>query len=236
MATTLTPIYPSTEGLQQASWRKLCTAALALLTPDSLIDYFCPSASSRWSAKATRTPLSEALRYLHQPPPAAAQAQLAIGAHPFQQRLAFEELLAHQLSMLRLREQMRSHGAPHCKRGGTLQRQFMQQLSFELTAAQRRVSTEIAHDLQQPAPMLRLVQGDDVGSGKDCVVAALARCAVIASGYQVALMASPTEILAGRSTAIICRAGARAGLDHRLVVGQGQRACAPDPARRDCRR
>jgi ATP-dependent DNA helicase RecG len=213
VATTLTPIYPSTEGLQQASWRKLCTAALALLTPDSLIDYL-PLASAERKA---RTPLSEALRYLHQPPPAAAQAQLAVGAHPFQQRLAFEELLAHQLSMLRLREQMRSHGAPHCKRGGALQRQFMQQLSFELTAAQRRVSTEIAHDLQQPAPMLRLVQGD-VGSGKT-VVAALAALRVIASGYQVALMA-PTEILAEQHRDNFARWLAPLGIDIGWLSGK----------------
>ncbi|MDB6063762.1 MAG: ATP-dependent helicase RecG [Verrucomicrobiaceae bacterium] len=185
VSTTLTPIYPTTEGLQQASWRKLCTAALDLLTPASLIDYL--------PAGPRTTPLSSALRYLHQPPPQAAQAQLLAGAHPFQQRLAFEELLAHQLSMLRLREQMRSHGAPRCGGNAALQQRFLKQLGFALTGAQKRVVGEIEHDLKQPQPMLRLVQGD-VGSGKT-VVAALAALRAIASGYQVALMA-PTEILA----------------------------------------
>ena len=184
VAATLTPIYPSTEGLQQASWRKLCAAAVELLTPASLIDYL-PANS--------RVPLSTALRYLHQPPPKASQIQLLAGLHPFQQRLAFEELLAHQLSMLRLREQVRSHGAPRCSGSDTLEQAFLQQLPFALTAAQRRVVGEIERDLQQPQPMLRLLQGD-VGSGKT-VVAALAALRAIASGYQVALMA-PTEILA----------------------------------------
>src|SRR5690606_25531578 len=137
--------------------------------------------------------LCDALRYLHQPPPRAALAQLAAGTHPFQQRLAMEELLAHQLSMLRLREQMRSHGAPRCSGDDGLQQRFLQQLPFAWTAAQRRVVAEIESDLREPQPMLRLVQGD-VGSGKT-VVAALAALRAIASGYQVALMA-PTEILA----------------------------------------
>jgi ATP-dependent DNA helicase RecG len=189
VATTLTPVYPSTEGLQQASWRKLCAAALNLLTPESLIDYL----PDYWPEGARAVPLSEALRYLHHPPPKAALAQLAVGGHPFQQRLAFEELLAHQLSLLLLRERIRSVGAPRCRGGATLQHQFLQQLPFALTAAQHRVSTEIARDLQQPQPMLRLILGD-VGSGKT-VVAALAALRAIASGYQVALMA-PTEILA----------------------------------------
>jgi len=185
IAATLTPIYPTTEGLQQASWRKLCSAALALLTPDSLIDYLPPSFA--------RTRLSDAVKYLHALPPDASQAQLASGSHPYQQRLAFEELLAHQLSMLRLRERVRAQGAPVCARQNGLEAAFLQQLPFTLTGAQRRVIGEIQTDLAQPKPMLRLVQGD-VGSGKT-LVAALAALRAIANGYQVALMA-PTEILA----------------------------------------
>lgn len=185
VAETLTPIYPTTEGLQQPSWRKLSAAALQLLTADSLIDYL--------PAVRGASRLSDIVRFLHQPPPAVAQAQLVAGAHPYQRRLAFEELLAHQLSMLRLRERVRQSGAPLCDGSPTLQRKFLRQLPFTLTAAQQRVSDEIVRDLQQPQPMLRLLQGD-VGSGKT-VVAALAALRAIASGYQVALMA-PTEILA----------------------------------------
>ena len=185
IAATLTPIYPTTEGLQQASWRKLSSAALTLLTPDSLIDYLPKTFA--------RTRLCDAVRYLHQLPPDASQAQLAAGSHPYQQRLAFEELLAHQLSMLRLRERVRAQGAPMCKQKKRLEADFLKQLPFALTGAQRRVIDEIHTDLSQPKPMLRLVQGD-VGSGKT-LVAALAAMRVIGSGYQVALMA-PTEILA----------------------------------------
>jgi len=185
VAETLTPIYPTTEGLQQPSWRKLIAAALELLNADSLIDYL--------AIKPKAQKLSEVVRFLHTPPPEVAQAQLLTGAHPYQQRLAFEELLAHQLSMLRLRETARQHRAPLCRGAGKLQQQFLKQLPFALTGAQQRVAQEIAEDLIQPQPMLRLVQGD-VGSGKT-VVAALAALRAIASDYQVALMA-PTEILA----------------------------------------
>ena len=190
VAETLTPIYPTTEGLQQPSWRKLIAAALDLLNADSLVDYL--PLSKKTNATEAQT-LSEVVRFLHTPPPDVAQAQLLAGTHPYQQRLAFEELLAHQLSMLRLRETARHHGAPICSGSNKLQQQFLKQLPFALTRAQQRVADEIAHDLTQAQPMLRLVQGD-VGSGKT-VVAALAALRAIASGFQVALMA-PTEILA----------------------------------------
>jgi ATP-dependent DNA helicase RecG len=185
VADTLTPIYPTTEGLQQPSWRKLIAAALELLSADSLIDYL--------PAKPKSVRLSDVVRFLHCPPPKAVQSQLLAGTHPFQQQLALEELLAHQLSMLRLREQARSFNAPLCCGPEKLQQQFLKQLPFALTNAQQRVSEEIAADLRQQQPMLRLVQGD-VGSGKT-VVAALGALRAITSGYQVALMA-PTEILA----------------------------------------
>ena len=189
VAATLTPIYPTTEGLQQASWRKLCAQALTLLTPASLRDYLIhPLPLER-----TRVRLSESVRFLHQPPPDAVQAELIAGRHPYQQRLAFEELLAHQLSLRGLREQMRRDGAPPLTGPATLQKQFLQQLPFELTAAQKRVAAEVAKDLRLSLPMLRLLQGD-VGSGKT-VVAALAALRAVGSGYQVALMA-PTELLA----------------------------------------
>lgn len=188
VAAALTPIYPSTEGFQQTSWRKLCGQALTLLSADSLVDHLPPPLPL-----AADVRLSDAVRYLHAPPPDASQGQLGAGQHPFQQRLAFEELLAHQLSLLRLREQVQRHGAPSLRGPAGLQRRFLEQLPFALTAAQRRVAGEVDRDLREPKPMLRLVQGD-VGSGKT-VVAALAALRAVASGYQVALMA-PTELLA----------------------------------------
>ncbi len=191
VAETLTPVYPSSEGLQQASWRKLCGQALRQLGPDSLIDHLDALPPALRPGGAIR--LDAALRYLHLPPPDAPQAALIEGVHPYQRRLAFEELLAQQLSMQKLREQVQRHGAPALTGPNGLIRRFLDQLPFALTAAQQRVAAEVAADLKQPKPMLRLVQGD-VGSGKT-VVAALAALRAVASGYQVALMA-PTELLA----------------------------------------
>lgn len=182
---TLTPVYPSTEGLNQVSWRKLTEQALALLNDHSLREWL-PDPPQGVS-------LAQALYYLHRPPPDAPQQQLSDGRHPYQQRLAFEELLAHHLSLLQLRERKRDHRAPAMAARDALSEPFLGQLGFTPTAAQRRVIAEIIGDLQQPTPMLRLVQGD-VGSGKT-LVAAMAALRVIGSGYQVALMA-PTEILA----------------------------------------
>jgi len=137
----------------------------------------------------------EALRYLHAPPPDAPLHQLLAGTHPAQLRLALEELVAHNLSLLRLREKQQERAAPalQTRQAAPLQQSLLNGLPFKPTAAQARVMQEIAADLAKSVPMLRLVQGD-VGSGKT-LVAAHAALQAIANGYQVALMA-PTEILA----------------------------------------
>ncbi|SFA90073.1 ATP-dependent DNA helicase RecG [Azotobacter beijerinckii] len=186
---TLTPIYPTTEGLTQQRLRGLTGQALARLGPHSLPDWL-PAELARAHRLA---PLDEAIRYLHRPPPDADLAELAEGRHWSQHRLAFEELLTHQLSLQRLRESIRAQHAPRLPRAQRLPVQFLANLGFAPTGAQRRVGAEIAHDLSQAEPMLRLVQGD-VGAGKT-VVAALAALQALEAGYQVALMA-PTEILA----------------------------------------
>ncbi|MDO9321011.1 MAG: ATP-dependent DNA helicase RecG, partial [Pseudomonas sp.] len=186
---TLTPIYPTTEGLTQQRLRQLSEQALARLTPHSLPDWL-PAPLAREYQLA---PLDQALRYLHRPPPDADQEELAEGRHWAQHRLAFEELLTHQLSMQRLRESLRSQHAPPLPKSQRLAGQFLANLGFPPTGAQQRVGAEIAYDLSQSEPMLRLLQGD-VGAGKT-VVAALAALQALEAGYQVALMA-PTEILA----------------------------------------
>jgi ATP-dependent DNA helicase RecG len=137
--------------------------------------------------------LDEAIRYLHRPPAGADLEQLAAGEHWAQRRLAFEELLTHQLSLQRLRQTVRAQQAPALAQARQLPQQFLQGLGFQPTGAQQRVAAEIAYDLSQHEPMLRLVQGD-VGAGKT-VVAALAALQALEAGYQVALMA-PTELLA----------------------------------------
>lgn len=183
---SLTPIYPTTAGIGQTQWRKLCQQAVAYLERDQAQDLL---------PRTDHYPLSldDALRYLHAPPPDAEIDALREGNHPAQLRLALEELIAHNLSLQKLRTTQRSEGAPAMRPVTDALTAFLDHLPFEPTNAQRRVIEEISADLAQPLPMLRLVQGD-VGSGKTLVAAAAALQAVH-SGYQVALMA-PTEILA----------------------------------------
>lgn len=186
---TLTPIYPTTEGLTQQRLRLLCQQSLAMLGPRSLPDWL-PDEMARDYQLA---PLDAAIRYLHNPPADADLDELAEGQHWAQYRLAFEELLTHQLSQQRLRESLRTLRAPVLAKASRLPAQYLANLGFTPTGAQQRVGNEIAYDLSQPEPMMRLVQGD-VGAGKT-VVAALAALQALEAGYQVALMA-PTEILA----------------------------------------
>ncbi|HGG59941.1 MAG TPA: ATP-dependent DNA helicase RecG [Gammaproteobacteria bacterium] len=185
---TLTPVYPATEGVHQLTLRRLSDQALAHL--DQVEDWLGERYLSEPLADLS---LADALRYLHRPPPDADQTLLLSGEHPARQRLAFEELLAHQLALRKLRlASARLRATPLTGRGG-LEARFLAALPFALTAAQQRVADEIAADLQNAAPMMRLVQGD-VGSGKT-VVAALACLRAAGSGWQSAIMA-PTEILA----------------------------------------
>lgn len=187
----LTPIYPTTEGLQQPSLRHLTNQALQWLHDGRLplTDHLPPELLHGLGLPS----LQEAIAYLHRPPPDAPLSLLAEVRHPTQRRLAFEELLAHTLSLRRLRVQTQRHKAPPLCGDGALREKFLAALPFPLTGAQQRVGAEIAHDLQQPHPMQRLVQGD-VGSGKT-VVAALAALQAVEAGCQAAVMA-PTELLA----------------------------------------
>jgi ATP-dependent DNA helicase RecG len=192
---TLTPIYPITEGVTQPRLRTLVTQALDRLAREGLPDWLPPAAAQGWSLPA-------ALRYVHAPPREADRRLLIEGRHPAQQRLAFEELVAHQVSMQKRRAEVQAQRAVALPLEPPLAQQFLAQLPFPLTGAQRRVLNEIAADLHIPHPMLRLVQGD-VGAGKT-VVAALAACHALQAGYQVALMA-PTEILAEQHAANFTR-------------------------------
>jgi len=184
----LTPFYPATEGVHQLTIRKLVMQALDRylatipeLLPDELLD------------ELKLPTLATALAYVHRPPPDANIEELERGAHPSQQRLVFEELLAHQLSLRRLRDRVREQAAPAFPHDGKLAAKLRAALPFSLTAAQERVLAEVSSDLGRAHPMQRLVQGD-VGSGKT-IVAALAALRAVDGGYQVAVMA-PTELLA----------------------------------------
>ena len=186
LATSLTPVYPTSAQLPQAYLRKavaanLARADLSPLLPEALVP-------------AGLMPLKEALEFLHHPPPDAGLDALEDRSHPAWQRLKFEELLAQQLSQLQAkREREAQRAPPFALEVGGLQERLLGALPFGLTAAQRRVVEEIARDLGREVPMHRLLQGD-VGSGKT-VVAALAAAVAIQAGWQCALMA-PTEILA----------------------------------------
>jgi ATP-dependent DNA helicase RecG len=186
LPTALTPVYPTSAQLPQAYLRKAVAAGLARADLSELLP---PGV-----APAGMVPLREALNYLHHPPPSVSLAALEDRSHPAWQRLKFEELLAQQLSQLQAkRERELQRAPPFTVAPGGLQDRLLAALPFALTEAQRRVGSEIAHDLQRAVPMHRLLQGD-VGSGKT-VVAALAATIAMQQGWQCALMA-PTEILA----------------------------------------
>ncbi|ASK91182.1 ATP-dependent DNA helicase RecG [Xanthomonas campestris pv. trichodesmae] len=186
---SLDPVYPVLEGVGPATLRKLIGQALERLPPESALELLPP----HWLQDERLPSLRAALLTMHRPPVGTDPQQLLAGGHPAQQRLAIEELLAHQLSLRRQRIALQRLHAPSLPGNGTLVQQLRKALPFQLTGAQQRVFEQIAHDLAQPSPMLRLVQGD-VGSGKT-VVAALAAMLAVEQGKQVAL-AAPTELLA----------------------------------------
>jgi ATP-dependent DNA helicase RecG len=187
----LTPVYPVTEGLRQQKLRDLIDSLLA--TPALFDEQLTELLPIELLQREDFPTLTDALRFVHHPPASAALAELLTGTHPTQQRLAFEELLAHQLSLRQLRARHRQHAAPALRPTGELATALLDALPFQLTAAQRRVADDIRRDLERPVPMQRLVQGD-VGCGKT-IVAALAAVQAVEASYQVAVMA-PTELLA----------------------------------------
>jgi ATP-dependent DNA helicase RecG len=187
----LTPIYPTTEGVHQLTLRGLMQQALQRLhqDPQGLVEWLPQSLLARFPEMS----LVEAVSYLHAPPPDADQQQLLDGIDPAQQRLSYEELLAHQISLRSMRAQHQRISATTFPADNSLKQAFLAALPFTLTSAQDRVVAEIERDLERSQPMQRLVQGD-VGSGKT-VVGAMAALQAIGAGSQVALMA-PTELLA----------------------------------------
>ncbi|HTL50025.1 MAG TPA: ATP-dependent DNA helicase RecG [Steroidobacteraceae bacterium] len=209
----LTPIYPVTEGVQQGRFRNLTAQALAAVGDGELADWL-PAEIQR---ELKLPGLREALQFVHRPPPDARLAELEAGRHPAQRRLAFEELLAQQLSLRRLRNEIRRDPAWKVEAHNELAGKLLAGTGFTLTAAQQRVLAEIRTDLAIPHPMLRLVQGD-VGSGKT-IVAALAAADAVEAGYQAALMA-PTELLAEQHTQNFTRWLAPLGVTPVLLTGR----------------
>ena len=187
---TLTPIYPTTEGLMQPRLRSIIGQAVELVVGKDAIEDYLPA---DLVAKFNLASLTEAIKQIHRPTADAFGGWDRDAPNPGRDRLAFEELLTHRLSLRRLRDDAAAKAAPQFVGENQLIRGFLSALPFELTGGQQRAFAEISEDLARPTPMLRLLQGD-VGSGKT-VVAALSALRAIDAGYQVALMA-PTEILA----------------------------------------
>ena len=188
---SLTPIYPTTEGLHQLTLRALTDQALQLLREGKLaLRELLPEPIL---SQNQFPQLAQAIAYIHRPPPDAPVQALQDREHIMQTRLAFEELLAYTCSMRQLRSLSAQHEAVSLPASHKLKPRLLAALPFALTAAQQRVIREIEHDLQQAHPMQRLVQGD-VGSGKTLVAVSVLLSAVEA-GYQAVMMA-PTEILA----------------------------------------
>lgn len=188
LAEHLTPIYPTTAGLNQATLRRIIQAALKQLNlPETLPENILHTLNL--------PSLSHSLHLLHQPTPDMAIQTLSNPHLPAWQRLKFDELLAQQLSMQQAKHKRRSGSANALVGNGHYTQALLNRLPFSLTQAQARVFQEIQHDLAQTHPMNRLLQGD-VGSGKTIVAALAALTALEAKGhFQVAIMA-PTEILA----------------------------------------
>jgi len=185
----LTPIYPTTEGVPQARLRSLIDLALQEAERSGVRDWIPPP----MLAALELPTLVEALSMMHRPPRGAHLGELLSGRHPAQRRLAFEELLAHQLSLRLLRQTIKADPAQPLRDPDKLEQRLLKSLPFALTGAQRRTLDEVDRDLLADRPMVRLVQGD-VGCGKT-VVAAAAAARTVGTGLQAALMA-PTELLA----------------------------------------
>lgn len=184
---SLTPVYPSTEGLSQPAIRKAITAALSRL---SIQDSVPDELQKRYHLAS----FSDSIRLLHNPDKQDDIHSLIDKSHPAWERVKFDELLAQQIALHLARQARSAIQAPviHTQKR-QLYHSVLAQFGLQLTKAQQRVIEEISQDLSCSFPMHRLLQGD-VGSGKT-IVAALAASLLIESGFQVAIMA-PTEILA----------------------------------------
>ena len=199
--TGLLPIYPTVKGLQQNKLRQLIKLALSAvaggqlsglngLSDELLAQAGITSAGDLWSAlSAIHTPQQTSTAYEQ----LALLNQLKDRTHPACHRLILEELTAHQLVFLYRKQNLYQHKAPKCQDTSPLADKLQANLPFALTRAQNRVIADVVANMASSKPMLRLVQGD-VGAGKT-LVAGVAACHAIDSGWQVALMA-PTEILA----------------------------------------
>ena len=184
----LTPIYPTTSGLQQNKLKKIIESSLEFCDKHDLLKE--ESKDKEYSKYGN---LLETLKFLHKPPVETNVNELIEGKHPAQQALIKEELIAHMLCAGILKNELEGRSGPSMKEISVHEDAFLKSLPFDLTDAQNRVWREICGDLLGKVPMRRLLQGD-VGSGKT-LLGALAALHAQSNNYQSAILC-PTEILA----------------------------------------
>ena len=208
---TIEPIYPLTAGLTNKAVRKAINGSLTFL-PD-LEEWLDPAFK-----KLKKWPdWKDAVLALHNPKSGLDLLPDSVT----RERLAYDELLANQLSLALVRLKHRRVNGRSWNPTGTLRKKILAALPFELTNAQKRSIKEIDDDMKEPLRMLRLLQGD-VGSGKT-VVAAMAMMNVIENGAQAAIMA-PTEILARQHALSFAPWLQAAGIPFVILTGRDKSA------------
>ena len=219
LAQSLTPVYPATEGVTQLRLRKLIKIALTRLErntiPLLLPQEICLKITA--NSEQNGASLSRIIHFLHAPPTGTDTELLSTSRHPMVQLLIAEELLAHQLSLIKIKQQQQRYPAKSLKPKTDLIEQFLKQLPFTPTTAQQRSFSQIAIDLTEQHPMQRLLQGD-VGSGKT-LVACLSLLIAVDNGMQSVLMA-PTEILAQQHFYVLSQWLAPLGIMPTLLTGK----------------
>ncbi len=213
----LTPIYSAIGSLKQASLRKAINDGLTRLNAQPAGNSAVGDVFTPFALEHNPLSLTQALFAIHHAQVGSADSLLA-GTHPAVQRLALEELTAHQLLALSTRTKQADQHAPALT-SSTKIADFLAQLPFELTAGQKSIWQEIQQDLQKDRPMHRLLQGD-VGSGKT-VLAGLSAVQTIDSDHQVAIMA-PTEILAEQLYTTLSPWMTALGFSIRLLTGSSK--------------
>ena len=201
------PVYPLTAGLSPKLLQRAIDHAVASMP--ALPEWLDPAYADKQGFPA----FNDAIRSLHEPRDEHDMQPRA----PARRRLAYDELLAGQLSLALVRRRIRKLKGRPVDGDGHLQRKLLDALPFALTASQENAVSDILSDMRSQDRMLRLLQGD-VGSGKTAVaLMAMGACAEV--GGQAVLMA-PTEILAQQHYATIQPIAEKAGLTVDILTGR----------------
>jgi ATP-dependent DNA helicase RecG len=203
----LEPVYPLTQGLTG----KVLNKAMSQLIP--AIPELDEWQEPEWIKKNQWPPFHQALTSLHRPE----ELEDIKADGKARQRLAYDELLAKQLSLALVRRQLRAKKGRSIKGNGSIRNKIIEALPFALTGSQQMALGEIFADMASENRMLRLLQGD-VGSGKT-IVALMTAAAAIEEGHQVALMA-PTEVLARQHLESLAELAEKSGIRLGLLTGR----------------